>query len=41
MTWKYLRQYLSEKKFSYDEYLQSDHWQDLRSRFWKRPETAR
>lgn len=35
MTWKYLRDYLSKNKISYQEYLLSDHWKDVRSRFWK------
>ena len=35
MTWKYLRRYLEENRISYQEYLASDHWMDIRSRFWK------
>lgn len=34
MTWKYLRIYLHEKGISYAEYLQTDHWENIRKRFW-------
>ncbi len=34
MTWKYLRTYLATHKITYRQYLESDHWKQLRSRFW-------
>lgn len=34
MTWKYLRRYLADNKLSYAEYLETDHWKDVRRRFW-------
>jgi 5-methylcytosine-specific restriction endonuclease McrA len=33
--WKYLTQYLTANKISYKEYLLTDHWKDVRNRFWK------
>lgn len=34
MTWKYLRSYLAENRITYQQYLESDHWNNLRARFW-------
>jgi hypothetical protein len=34
MTWKCLRDYLTNTKQTYAEYLRTDHWQDVRRRFW-------
>lgn len=34
MTWKYLQRYLNENSTSYTDYLKSEHWQDLRRRYW-------
>jgi len=33
--WDYLLDYLREYKMTYQEYLQTPHWKDVRSRFWK------
>jgi hypothetical protein len=34
MTWKYLRRYLEHNNITYAEYLRTEHWQDVRRRFW-------
>lgn len=34
MTWKYLRSYLEANRMSYQQYLASEHWKQLRLRFW-------
>jgi hypothetical protein len=34
MTWRYLRAYLANNKMTYAQYLNSEHWQDVRARFW-------
>ena len=37
MTWKYLRRYLDDNRITYQQYLASDHWQELRRRVWASP----
>ena len=32
--WSYLTKYLRHNKISYVDYLQTDHWKEVRSRFW-------
>ena len=32
--WKYFHNYLDGNNITYQEYLESDHWKDLRKRFW-------
>ncbi len=34
MSWHHLRKYLADNKMTYQEYLGSDHWKDVRKRFW-------
>lgn len=34
MTWKYLRSFLSQNRMTYQEYLRSEHWKDVRARYW-------
>lgn len=34
MTWRCLREFLKERNISYPQYLQTDHWKDVRRRFW-------
>ena len=33
--WEYLNDYLRKERITYQQYLQSDHWQDVRKRYWK------
>jgi 5-methylcytosine-specific restriction endonuclease McrA len=33
--WNYLTDYLRANKITYKDYLQSEHWKDVRKRFWK------
>jgi len=32
---KYLNEYLNSEGITYQQYLQSEHWQDVRKRYWK------
>ncbi len=34
MTWRYLRAYLDANAITYREYLETDHWKDLRRQYW-------
>lgn len=33
--WNYLYKYLQDNKMSYKAYLLTDHWKDVRKRYWK------
>lgn len=34
MTWNYLHRYLKTNKITYDQYLQSEHWKQLKDKFY-------
>jgi hypothetical protein len=33
--WSFLTNYLRKEKITYNQYLQSEHWKDLKERYWK------